>query len=140
MMAAMDMMRRTMVFAACAAVVLIVAAACDDDDESPVVEDSGIAGQVLAGPQCPVVMEGSPCPDLPLEATLRVDEVGGGSSETVESDSDGRFKLELPPGEYSVVALPVGDGPFPAPPAEQMVTVREGTFSELTIYYDTGIR
>ncbi|MEO7665916.1 MAG: carboxypeptidase-like regulatory domain-containing protein [Dehalococcoidia bacterium] len=140
MMAAMDMTGRATLVAVCVVVLLLAAAACGDDDESPAVEVSGIAGQVLVGPQCPVVMEGSPCPDLPLEATLRVDEVGGGSSQTVETNSDGQFSLLLPPGEYSVVALPVGDGPFPAPPAEQMVTVRPRTFSELTIYYDTGIR
>jgi hypothetical protein len=108
MMAAMDMMRRTMVFAACAAAALIVAAACGDDDESPVVERFD-RRPVLAGPQCPVVM-GVAVPGLAAEATLRVDEVGGGSSETVESDSDGRFKLRLPLGESSVVALPVVTG------------------------------
>lgn len=137
MMAVMDMTRRVTLVAVCITTLLLAAAACGDDDESPAVEASGIAGQVLVGPQCPVVMEGSLCPDLPLEATLRIDEVGGGSSETAESNSDGRFKLELLPGEYSVVALPVGDGPFPVPPA---ATVHPATFSELAIYYDTGIR
>ena len=118
----------------------LLTAACDEGDEVVPAEGSGITGTVLAGPQCPVVMAGSPCPDLPLQATLRIDEVGGGASETVESGSDGQFRLELRPGEYVVTALPDGNGPFPAPPAEQAVTVREGAFTEVTVSYDTGIR
>ncbi|HYU56921.1 MAG TPA: hypothetical protein VEO00_02575, partial [Actinomycetota bacterium] len=33
--------------------------------------DSGVQGTVLLGPQCPVVIEGSPCPDLPTAAEVR---------------------------------------------------------------------
>lgn len=122
------------------AVATVVMAACGGGDDEPDVRQSGIAGIVRAGPQCPVMMAGSPCPDKPLEATLRIAAVGDGFTATVESDSDGLFRLDLPPGEYEIVALPIGDGPFPAPPGDQVVTVRSGAITEVPISYDTGIR
>jgi hypothetical protein len=119
---------------------VLIMGACGGDADPAVARPSGIAGVVLAGPQCPVIEAGSPCPDLPLEVTLAVDEVGGGFTGTVVSNADGYFRLDLPPGEYNVIAPHIEGAEFPAPPGTQMVTVREGTITEVPVFYDTGIR
>ncbi len=118
----------------------VLAFACGEDEDMPPAERSGISGLVMAGPQCPVVQAGSPCPDKPLQAKIEITNVDGGAVATVESDADGLFKVNVPPGEYYVVAQPVGDGPFPAPPGEQLATVRTGIITEVSVLYDTGIR
>jgi hypothetical protein len=136
------MARRIYLLLAGVALALTVALnACADDAVAPGEGGgSGIAGVVLAGPQCPVISTRSPCPDLPLAVTLRIEEAGGGDVRTIESNAAGQFRVDLPPGEYVLVAQPVGDGPFPAPPGEQAVVVRAGSITEVPVFYDTGIR
>jgi hypothetical protein len=101
---------------------------------------SGVRGQVLLGPTCPVVQEGSPCPDEPVEDV--VVRVLGSDGETVAeatSGSDGRFELALPPGRYSLEAVVGPDGPgMFAKPVE--VTVSAGTFVDVVVPVDSGIR
>jgi len=94
-----------------AAIVLLAAAfavtllfACKSEEEKPPAT-SGIEGQVLIGPMCPVVQEGTPCPDEPYQATIviwnaeRTKEIV-----TIETTADGRFRVPLPPGDYYVNA------------------------------------
>ncbi|MEX0801047.1 MAG: hypothetical protein WD379_07520 [Dehalococcoidia bacterium] len=122
---------------ALAAVTLL--AACESD-EVPPVTDSGIEGQALIGPQCPVVVEGTPCPDEPFQAIIdvwnaeRTERVA-----TFESGEEGRFRLALPPGDYYLDPQPPSAG---GPPTgePQEVTVPPGRFLEVTISYDSGIR
>jgi hypothetical protein len=100
-----------------------------------------VTGVVLLGPQCPVEVEGSPCPDQPVAAELRVLEAGSNDVvATVRSGDDGRFRVALPPGSYVIESLPPTPGnPFPfAKPVD--VTVRAGLFTEVTVLLDTGIR
>jgi hypothetical protein len=99
---------------------------------------SGVRGQVLAGPQCPVEQEGSPCPDLPFEGVVVASTTDGEVART-ETDADGRFELDLDPGTYAVVAEASGSAqpPFGEP---QDVTVPEGAFVDVTLTVDTGIR
>jgi hypothetical protein len=128
---------RTILAFAC----VLLVTACGGDDDQVVPPPSGIAGVVLAGPQCPVEQAGSPCPDLPLEGVeIQVEEVGGGTTATATTDGDGYFRVDVPPGEYNVTAPPTEGAEFPAPPGDQMATVREGTITEVPIFYDTGIR
>ena len=95
---------------------------------------------MLIGPMCPVVQEGTPCPDQPYQATIDV--WNGGRTEKVRTfttDEDGRFRVPLPPGEYYIDPLPPDSG-GPPTPVPQTVTVPQGSFVEVAIAYDSGIR
>ena len=98
---------------------------------------SGIRGQALSGPQCPVEVQGSPCPDLSYEGTVIVTDTESGEESTVETDSEGRFELSLEPGTYEVSIVSETSPPFAKP---QTVTVEPRAFTEIVVSVDTGIR
>jgi hypothetical protein len=98
---------------------------------------SGIRGRVFAGPQCPVEVEGSPCPDVPWEGTVVATDTSTGDRFTTTTDADGRFELPLAAGSYEVSIDAGSDLPFAKP---QTVTVEEGVFAEIVVSVDTGIR
>jgi hypothetical protein len=102
--------------------------------------DSGIDGLVVEGPTCPVERAGSPCPDRPLAAPIRITPVNDGDGITVESDAQGRFHVVESPGQYDVQPLPADGTQWPAPGPPQRVTVEGGQFVQVTVTYDTGIR
>ncbi len=97
----------------------------------------GIDGLVLLGPLCPVVTEENPCPDRPYAATIEVRDGGGATVTTVRSGEDGRFRIGLEPGHYRLV--PESGDPLPrAGPMD--IDVPAGTWVQVTVGYDTGIR
>jgi hypothetical protein len=98
---------------------------------------SGIRGQALSGPHCPVEVEGSPCPDLPWEGTVIAIDTETGEEFAVVTDGDGRFELALAPGTYEVSIVSESSPPFAKP---QTVTVEPGSFTEIVVSVDTGIR
>lgn len=106
----------------------------------PAPRDSGIEGQVKIGPMCPVIEEGTPCPDEPYEATIVVkDSKSGRQVATVQSGPDGMFHVMLAPGEY--VLEPQSPNPGAPPYAEpQTVTVEADQFTYVEILYESGIR
>jgi len=91
----------------------------------------------MAGPQCPVEIAGTPCPDEPWRGTV-VATGQDGSRHTAESDASGRFELTLEPGTYELSIEAGGGGPPFAKP--QTVTVESGSYTEVTLLVDTGIR
>jgi hypothetical protein len=101
---------------------------------------SGIEGQVLIGPTCPVVGPNDPdCADKPYQATLTVLNPSGQKVIQFTTDVEGKFRVSLNPGDYilhpespSDTLLPVGQ--------EQPFTVIAGQFTKLTVSYDSGIR
>jgi hypothetical protein len=101
---------------------------------------SGIAGRVTIGPQCPVVMVGSPCPDAPFAAVITVRDAGGDPVAHVETGADGGFRIPLAPGTYAISAEPLASGGIarmqPLPP----VVVRPGAFRSVDLSFDSGIR
>jgi hypothetical protein len=99
--------------------------------------ESGIRGRALAGPQCPVEMANSPCPDLPWEGTVVAIDTSTGDRFTTSTDADGRFELPLAPGTYDVSIDAGSDLPSAKP---QTVTVEGGAFAEIVVSVDTGIR
>ena len=99
--------------------------------------DSGIEGRVLLGPQCPVVTGGSPCPDKPVSAEVVAMRLDDRKVFTVQSGSDGRFRLALGPGTYEVQALVTAGAMFAKP---VNVTVPPGEFVSVDVLLDTGIR
>ena len=99
---------------------------------------SGVEGYVTIGPQCPVVQEGSPCPDAPFEASLTlVDPVTGATVASGRSDASGRFRLDAPPGTYRLVPESFGALPYAS---EMDVTVPASGYVQVAVQYDSGIR
>ena len=116
-------------------VMILVLATCSIYNPTP--RGSGIAGQVLIGPMCPVVQQGQECPDQPYPATLTVNSSNGIQIVQFQTDEQGHFEVSLPPGKYilhpeSPNGLPfAGDQPF---------TVETGHYMQITVHYDSGIR
>lgn len=113
------------------ALVLLVTAAC-----APA--DSGIEGWITAGPACPVVQVGVPCPDQPYAGTLSFfTESGSMAAGRVTARADGYYRISLPPGTY--IVRPESPGALPAG-SELVVAVRPHEFTRQDFVYDTGIR
>ncbi len=121
-----------------AAAVVTLLLACRQEDAPP--PTSGIEGQVLIGPVCPVLREDTPCPDQPLQATIAVWNADRTEKvRTFTTDEDGRFRLPLAPGEYYIDPQTPNPG-APPTPIPQTVTVPPDRFVQITIEYDSGIR
>ncbi|MBI2912515.1 MAG: prealbumin-like fold domain-containing protein [Chloroflexi bacterium] len=121
-----------------AAVAVALVIACGGEEEVP--HTAGIEGQVLLGPMCPVVREGSPCPDQPYQATIDVWNADRTEKvRTFTTDPEGRFRVALAPGDYYIEPQPP-DGRGPPTPIPQTVTVPPNAFVQITIEYDSGIR
>ena len=96
---------------------------------------SGIRGTILAGPACPgPARSDSPCPDRPLRMTVEIVQSSTVVGTFTTSD-DGTFSVALAPGAYTLrskAGLPVL--------RSQSVTVAAGTYTEVVLHADTGIR
>jgi hypothetical protein len=108
----------------------------------PAERHGGITGTVMLGPTCPV-MRNPPdpqCADKPYAAKLVVTSVDGAKIvSTFESGSDGTFKLDLAPGEYVIGSAP-SSSPFPRCGSNGTFMVKHGSYSEVIVSCDTGIR
>lgn len=100
---------------------------------------SGIQGTVEAGPTCPVERINSPCPPHPLAATVVVRDPQGIEITRFHSGADGRFKVDLAPGTYTLIGQPLGGSPLPRP-IPTTVTVTSGIYATVKVEYDSGIR
>lgn len=99
--------------------------------------ESGIEGQVLIGPTCPVVREGQECADQPYQAALTILKPNGQEVMRFEADQQGRFRVPLPPGEY--ILRPESPSVMPHA-SEQNFTVLPGQFTQIMVNYDSGVR
>lgn len=104
--------------------------------------DSGVHGQVLLGPVCPVerIPPDPACADKPYQTIVQVIRLGSAKSSpfaVMETDKEGRFSITLPPGEYALV--PAGGKVMPRC-ASQTVTVKPGVMQEVNLSCDSGIR
>lgn len=97
--------------------------------------DSGIRGTILAGPACPGPARlDSPCPDRPIRMTVEIVQ-GGTVAATFTTSDDGKFSVALAPGTYlfrSKAGLPAL--------RSQSIRVDAGTYTDLVLHADTGIR
>jgi hypothetical protein len=100
---------------------------------------SGIQGTVEAGPTCPVERINSPCPPHPLAATVVVRDSQGAEVTRFHSGTDGRFKVDLAPGTYTLLGQPIGASMLPRP-IPTTVTVVLGSYATVNVEYDSGIR
>jgi hypothetical protein len=80
-------------------------------------------------------------PDVkPLQTTIVISTAGEGREVArLETGSDGRFRVSLPPGEYNV-GPPPGKIRFAPRGTEQRVKVLPGQFAQVTINFDSGMR
>lgn len=99
--------------------------------------DSGIEGTVTIGPMCPVMQSSNPCPDQPYQATLTVLTASGKKVFQFQTDENGRFRVDLAPGDYVLHPEAPNGLPFAA---DIPFTVNEHKFTQLEISYDSGIR
>jgi hypothetical protein len=100
---------------------------------------SGIEGRVTIGPQCPVMQEGSPCPDAPYVATVRVLR-DGASVATGRSGQDGSFRISVAPGEYVVDGVPLEENGIAMVRVQPRVVVTAGGYTQVDLSFDSGIR
>ncbi len=103
--------------------------------------DTGIRGVATAGPVCPV--ERNPpdpsCAPRPVVGATIVIRDGSGSQVAVAiSGADGGYLVTLPPGRYVVDPQPVPG--LLGTAGKQEITVTAGTFADVALDYDTGIR
>jgi hypothetical protein len=108
-----------------------------NDAQEPIV--SGVKGRSLIGPMCPVVQEGTPCPDQPYPTTFIVFTTGGSEALRFQTDAEGKFQVSLPPGEYILHPDRPEGSPLPFAP-DVPFTVIEGQFTNIIVTFDSGIR
>lgn len=106
---------------------------------TPTPTDSGVQGQAVQGPICPVVRKDEECPDSPYQALLTVRSPEGREIVQVQTDEQGNFYIPLPPGKYVLHPESPEDSPFPHAD-EQTFVVYPGQFTTIMVLYDTGIR
>ena len=128
-------MRSRIVLAGLVIALLADAAACGGPRQ-----DSGIRGTVTLGPLQPVQRVGGPPNERPYAATIVV--VAKGTDTvvaTTHAGGDGRFTVDLEPGDYTV--MPQSPSPNGMPHAVPIdVHVAPHSFTAVTIAYDTGMR
>jgi hypothetical protein len=100
-----------------------------------------IAGDVVAGPTCPVESIEDPCAPKPVpDRKVLILTPGGAIAATTTTDANGRFSVRVAPGSYTVRAE-AGPGKLglnQVSPGD--VTVRAGATATVRIELDTGIR
>jgi hypothetical protein len=101
-----------------------------------------IYGTVLLGPVCPVMMDppDPQCADKPYATSLDVTTIDGSRViKQFSSDGNGRFNIEIPPGQY-VVRSAATANILPYCQSNGTFTVGANDSTEVTISCDTGIR
>lgn len=99
--------------------------------------DSGLRGQVLYGPTCPVQRPGQTC-ERPYQATVVVTHAGArGVIARVGTSANGRFTVRLRAGRYLVKATS-RTGYLRS--WSRVLSVTAHHFTGLTIRFDSGIR
>lgn len=101
---------------------------------------SGISGATLVDAGCPVLRTGSPCPDRPIASIIAVTaDATGRTVARAATDADGRFRIALAPGRYTVHPRNITSAVVPRA-ASFGVTVTAGVFTAVTVHFDSGVR
>lgn len=116
-------------------VLILVLATCSIYNPTP--RGSGIEGQALIGPMCPVVQQGQECQEQPYQATLTVNSRNGVKIVQFQTDEQGRFRVPLVPGEYILHPESPNAVPFAS---DQSLLVETGRYTQIVVTYDSGIR
>lgn len=108
----------------------------------PAQSASGIKGLVLLGPVCPVVKNppDSQCADKPYSTKLAVSSADQPKIiKQFSSGQDGKFSVNLDPGQYIIIAAPSTTG-FPRCSSRNIVDVVAGQYADTVVFCDSGIR
>lgn len=108
-------------------------------DQGTAPYQSGISGQVTAGPSCPIVRSDTPCPDRPLQTVVTIYRARnpGQVYATVKTDTQGAYTISLPPGDYVATAGAGSTVPRCNPVS---ISVGPSGYARGNISCDTGIR
>lgn len=103
--------------------------------------ESGIEGQALISPAGPGPLRQGQSGSAPFQTTLAVLNTSDGREVArVQTGSDGRFRISLPPGEYTI-GPPPDQQPRRFPRGEEhTVKVLPGQFTKVTVGFDSGMR
>ena len=130
-----------------ATLMILVVAACaigcspSSTQASPTADPrTGITGHATAGPVCPVERVDDPaCDPRPVAgAEIFALDASGAVVGSAFSDAGGAFTILVPPGRYVVEGRPVTGVMGTPSPVE--VVVDAGSFIDVELGYDTGIR
>jgi hypothetical protein len=99
--------------------------------------ESGIEGLVTLSPTCPGPQRAGQVCEQPYQATISVLDQRGNVVTRIRSGADGRFRVVLAPGSYTL--RPESPGALPRA-GELAVTVTAGQFTRVDIRYDSGMR
>ena len=116
-------------------VLILVLATCSI--YSPTPRGSGLEGQVLLGPMCPVAQSGQECPDQSYQATLTIKSLDALQIAQFQTDAQGRFRISLVPGQYILHPESPNGLPFAS---DQSFIVETGRYTQISVHYDSGIR
>ena len=103
---------------------------------------SGISGEVLLGPTCPVMQDppDPQCAEKAYKTRLAVTTPNGTQViKEFDSDSNGKFRVEVSPGEYAIRSAAAANI-LPYCATNETVRVATGAYASTTVYCDTGIR
>lgn len=116
------------------AAVLLLGYACSLSQDTA----TGIMGTVTIGPVNPVSRPGEP-DNIPYpDASFSVRSLSNGKKLKVKSDKDGLFKVLVPEGRYVLESESGGTKlPFLKPIEVEVI---KGSFTEITVNFDSGIR
>lgn len=117
---------------------VLLAVGCGEEPAAP--RDSGVQGVTMVDGGCPPARDAPPCPDKPLPARIEVTRAGSDESVvTVNSGEDGRFRIALAPGDYTLHPVNLAGTPLPiAQPAD--VHVEANRFTTVEVSFDSGVR
>ncbi len=102
---------------------------------------SGVQGVALVGPVAPVSHPGDPNTQPLAGAIITFQPTEGGPEVArTTADSTGHFRIALNPNAYSLVPLPPDPGSSLPSGQPQKVRVTQGTYTQVTVNYDSGIR
>ena len=124
-------------FASTAALIALVSASCSDSQGEAVDSVRGVVtGIVESAPTCPLERPNSPCPPRPVVGAEVAAYSGKQQVKTIHTGSDGRFKVFLAYGHYTIRATNTGGYPTTA---TKDVDV-SATPTSVTLTVDSGIR
>src|SRR4051794_28108520 len=120
-----------------ASMISLSLAACGTSVKSKTPSAATLTGRVTAGLTCPVERPDHPCPPAPVSATVQVKTSRGRVVASTNTDAEGRYRLRLRAGSYTLVAVTPKRLPRCSP---VNVTLKPNQIAHAAISCDTGIR